>query len=100
MLLSGDQLAVLLIGAFTPLAGYVVNYIAPWTGEKVKALAQVALAALGASVYQIIDQPGGFEWSLETRQFIATAVVGALAAHGFLWRPSEVSTALGGGRNA
>lgn len=88
----------LLAGALVPLGGYLLNYLAPWVSEPVKALVQVALAAAAGAVVELVDL-GSVGFDLVTLEYVLTAVVAALAAHAGLWRPGGISTAFGGGRD-
>lgn len=98
VLLPATQLAVLAVGLLVPLVGYALNYVGPWLDEKVKGIVQVVVAAIAAGLYQAIDV-GNFGFNNTTLQLVVTAILAALAAHHLLWKPSGISTALGGGRN-
>lgn len=94
MLLGNNQLWVLIIGALVPLATYVLNRVGPWVSETVKAAVLVIVAAVAGALYVAIAQPN-FGWNVQTRELVLTAVVSALAAHGWLWKPAKVNTKLG-----
>ena len=96
--LAGVQVWALLAGALMPLGVYVLNHAAPWADEKVKAVVQVVLAAVAGGIAQAIDT-GGVGWNDATLELVLTSVVAALFAHGFLFKPAGINTALGGGRN-
>lgn len=98
VILPATQLAVLAIGLLTPLVGYVLNYLGPWVDERVKGVVQVLVAAIAAGLYQALDA-GHLGFNNTTLQLVITAVLAALAAHHWLWKPSGISTTLGGGRN-
>jgi hypothetical protein len=98
--LPTDQVWTLVAGALAPLASYVLNYVGPQTSERVKAFVQVVVAAVAGGLTQAIaagSDTVGF--NSVTLQFVLSAVIAALTAHKFLWQPSTISTALGGGRN-
>lgn len=97
-LLPDAQLTVLVIGLLVPLAGYLLNYVAPWIDERVKGIVQVVVAAVAAALYQAVEA-GNLGLNDVTLQLVVTAILGALAAHKLLWLPSGISTSLGGGRN-
>lgn len=94
LLFNNPQVWVTLIGAIVPLGGYVLNRFAPWASETIKAVVQVALAALASALYTAIDT-NVFGANASTLQLIITGVVAALAAHGFLWKPAKVNQKLG-----
>jgi VIT1/CCC1 family predicted Fe2+/Mn2+ transporter len=98
LLVSENQLWVFLIGAIVPLGGYVINHLAPWVDEKVKAVVQVILAAVATALYTALAT-SVFGLNTETLQLVASGVVAALAAHNWLWRPSGINTELGAGHN-
>jgi peptidoglycan/LPS O-acetylase OafA/YrhL len=98
-LLPATQFWALLAGMVTPAVAYVLNHYAPWASEPFKAAVLVALAALAGAVAQLIDA-GSLGFDTNTLQVLVTAVVGALGAHLGFWRPSGLSTRLGGGTNA
>lgn len=97
--LPSDQVWTLFAGALVPLVGYVLNHYGPQASEKAKAFVQVIAAAIAGGIIQAITA-GHVGFNMITLQFILTAVIAALTAHGLLWRPSGISTALGAGRNA
>lgn len=96
--LPAFQFYAALIGALAPLVGYVLNYVGPQIGEKVKALVQVVVAGAAGALYQLLEV-GDLGLDTETLQVVGTAVVAALLAHHGLYKPSTISTAFGGGRN-
>lgn len=98
LLVSQDQLWVLVIGSIVPLVGYVLNYLGPWVDEKIKAVVQVLVAAVAAALYTALET-NVLGLNSQTLQLVVTAIVAALAAHHWLWKPSTISTELGGGRN-
>lgn len=93
------QLWALLAGTLTPLGAYVLNYLGPWVDEKLKALVQVVLAAIAGAIVALVDR-GEVGFDKKTLVYVLSAVIAALFSHGVLWRPSSISTELGGGRNA
>ena len=92
------QLYALLVGGLVPLVTYVLNHYAPWASEPVKATVLVVAAAIAGALTQLIDT-GTLEFNVRTLEILATAVVGALAAHAGLWRPALINVKLGGGTN-
>lgn len=99
VLLPSIQVAVIAIGSLVPLVSYVLNHFAPWADEKIKGIVQVVVAAISAGLYQALDA-GGLGFNNTTLQLVITAIFAALAAHHLLWKPSGISTRLGGGQNA
>lgn len=95
---SAIQFWTLVIGSLTPLVGYLINTYAPWVSEPVKAAVQVALAALAAALFQLLDA-GELAFNAQTLQLCFSAVVSALVAHKFLWLPSGIGPKLGAGVN-
>ena len=93
-LLSFDQVLILLIGSLVPLAGYVLNNKLPWVSESAKAVFQVVLAAAVGALYTALEGPN-FGWNADTLNLIVTAVIGALGAHGFVYKPGKINTKLG-----
>lgn len=98
LLLSSDQLWLVLISAFIPLVTYVINHVGPWVSEPIKAGVLVIAAAVAGGVYKAV-QDGNFGWNAPTAEYVLTAVVAALGAHNWLWRPSGVNAVLGAGTN-
>lgn len=94
LLLENAQLWVILIGSIVPLGGYVLNKLAPWTTEPVKAAIQVVLAAAAGALYTALDTKV-FGWNDETVSLVLSAVAAALFAHNFLFRPGKINTRLG-----
>lgn len=92
------QLWALAAGAFAPVVGYLVNYAAPWTSEKVKAVIFIAAAAVSGAITQAITN-GTVGFNDATFQLVVTAVIAAISTHFGFWKPSTISTSLGGGRN-
>lgn len=90
------QIWVLLLGALTPLVTYVLNHFAPWVGEAVKATVLAVVAGVVGAIYTAIET-STFGWNNTTLQLILTAILGAFGAHLLLWKPSSISTKLGGG---
>lgn len=97
--LPTDQVWTIIAGSLVPLVAYVLNKYGPHTSEKMKAFVHIIAAAVAGGLVEAITV-GGVGFNDVTLQFVMTAIVTALAAHGFLWKPSGISTALGGGQNA
>jgi peptidoglycan/LPS O-acetylase OafA/YrhL len=93
-LLAYDQIVILIIGSLVPLIGYWLNNKLPWVSESAKAIFQVVLAAAAGAVYTALEGPN-FGWNADTLNLVVTAVVAALGAHGFLWKPGKFNTKLG-----
>lgn len=98
LLLSATQIVVFAIGSLVPLVTYVLNHYAPWADEKVKGVVTVVVAAIAAGLYQALDA-GHLGFNATTLQLVLTAIVGALAAHNWLYTKSGINLALGGGSN-
>lgn len=99
LLLPPEQAVAILLGVLSPIVTYVINYAAPWVDEKVKGIVHVLVAGVVAGVYQAIEL-GEVGFNQPTLQIVLSAIIAALAAHNLLYRPSGISAALGGGRNA
>jgi hypothetical protein len=97
--LTSLQFWSLLLGGLVPLVTYVLNHYAPWASEHVKAVVLVVVAAVVGGVYNAIAA-GGFAFDTAHLAIVAAAVVGALAAHNWLWKPAGINVAFGGGTNA
>ena len=93
------QIWVLLLGALTPLVTYVINHFAPWLGEAAKATVLAVVAGIVAAIYTAIET-NIFGFNDATLQLVLTAIIAAFGAHALVWRPSGISTKLGGGSNA
>lgn len=98
LLIPTTQLIVFAIGALVPIATYILNHFAPWADEKVKGIVTIVVAALSAGLYQALDA-GHLGFNNTTLQLVLTAIFAALTAHHLFYKPSTISTALGGGRN-
>jgi peptidoglycan/LPS O-acetylase OafA/YrhL len=96
--LPTDQIWTLAVGALVPLVTYGLNYVGPWLSEAIKAIILVVVSAIAGGITQAIVA-GDVGFNATTLQFVLTAVIAALSAHRLLWRPSTISTKLGGGRN-
>lgn len=99
LFLQQKQLWVLLIGSLVPLVTYVLNHVGPWLSEPVKAFVLVLASAIAGGLYTALST-NVFGWNAETAQLVLTAVAAAFAAHHMIWKPSTISTRLGGGSNA
>lgn len=100
MLLHSSQLWILIIGTLVPVPTYLLNKYAPWADEKTKAIVHVVFAAAAGVIYQAASSGPTVSFDSHTFESALTAVVGALGAHQWLWKPSTVSAAAGGGQNA
>lgn len=92
------NLYLLGLGAVMPLVGYLLNHYAPWASEQVKGIAQGALAAGVAVLYQAVT-PGDLGLNDQTLLACATAVFGSIVGH-LGWSAGRINVALGGGRNS
>lgn len=97
-LLNSTQFYAMLAAAVLQGATYLINHYAPWVSEKAKTVFTVAFAALVGAVVQLIDR-GTLAFDTNTLETIGFAVAAALAAHGFLWKPSTAAVALKAGTN-
>jgi putative effector of murein hydrolase len=89
-------LNAILIGALVPLVGYAFNKFQAYNGlpEWLKAFVQVVAIAVATGIYTAADQ-GNLGWNRTTEGNIVAAVLSALYAHNYLWKPGGVNTALG-----
>lgn len=92
------QLWTLVIGALVPLFTYILNHVGPWLSEPVKAAVLVIVAAVAAALYTALAT-NILGLNTPTLELVLTGVVAALGAHHLLWKPSGISTLLGGGTN-
>lgn len=90
------QIWTLIIGALVPLVTYVVNHVAPWVSEPVKAFVLAVAAAIAGALTTAIAT-NVFGWNTPTLQLVLSAVAAAFLAHKLIWLPSGVSVLLGGG---
>ncbi|HEY7950711.1 MAG TPA: hypothetical protein VID51_07760 [Solirubrobacterales bacterium] len=93
LLISGDQLWVLLIGSIVPLGGYWINKVMPWKTETSKAIVQIVLTSIAATLYTFIATDIGSFTSLVEQAFSAT--VAGLFAHNILWKPGNINIKFG-----
>jgi hypothetical protein len=93
LILPNQQFWVLFIGAFVPLAGYLINKAAPWESEAFKGVVQVVLVAIGGVAYTAIG--GDVEDIGDFLQQVSTAIISGLFAHNILWKPSGLSLVFG-----
>lgn len=93
------QLWVIVLGGLTPLVTYVLNHVAPWVTEPVKATVLAVVAAAVAAAYTAIET-SVFGFNSTTLQLLVSAIVAAFAAHALIYKPSGISAKLGGGTNA
>lgn len=99
LVLPSKQLWTLILGAVVPLVTYVLNNKAPWISEPVKATVLVVVSIVVGAVYTALAT-STFGLNAQTLQLVATTVAAGLFAHGLLWKPSGISTLLGGGANS
>jgi hypothetical protein len=93
LLITGDQLWVLLIGSIVPLGGYWLNKVMPWKTETSKAIVQVVLTSIAATLYTFVATDIGSFTSFVQQVFSAT--VAGLFAHNILWKPANVNIKFG-----
>ncbi len=93
LLISGDQLWVLLIGSIVPLGGYWINKVMPWKTETSKAIVQIVLTSIAATLYTFIATDIGSLTSFVEQAF--SAIVAGLFAHNILWKPANVNIKFG-----
>jgi hypothetical protein len=92
------QLWTLMIGAFVPLVTYVINHVGPWVSEPIKGFVLAVAAIIASALYTALDT-NVFGFNAATLQLVAASVLMAFLTHALVWKPSGVSTALGGGSN-
>lgn len=97
-LLNSTQFYAVLAAALAQGATYLINHHAPWISEKAKTVFTVVFAAAVGAVVQLIDA-GSLAFDTNTLQVMFFAVVGALGAHGLLWKPSTLAAFLKAGTN-
>lgn len=93
------QIWVVVLGAVTPLVVYVLNFLAPWLTEPIKAMVLAVVAGAVGAIYTAIET-NVFGFNNSTLQLVLSAIVAAFGAHALVWRPSGIAAKLGGGRNA
>ncbi len=93
LLISENQLLVLLIGAIVPLGGYLINKVMPWKTETTKAIVQVVLTSIAATLYTWLATDIGSFTSFLQQAFSATFA--GLFAHNILWKPANVNIKFG-----
>jgi hypothetical protein len=90
-------LYLVVLGAVTPLAGYLINHFGPQTSEQVKGIVQGVLAAGVAVLYQAVT-PGNLGLNTQTLLAVLTTMVSSLVGH-YGWKTAGINTTLGGGFN-
>lgn len=89
------------VGALVPLVTYVLNRVVP--SEPIRAVVLLVAATAAGALTQLVDA-GSVGFDTATLRYVISAIVAALAAHHFLWKPGLVNVALGhpdhGGRAA
>jgi hypothetical protein len=93
VILPTQQFWVVLIGAFVPLAGYVINKFARWNSETVKGIVQVVLTAIGGVAYTALA--GDVHGVGDFLQQVYTATISGLFAHKILWKPAGLNLVFG-----
>jgi hypothetical protein len=93
LVLPNQQFWVFFIGAFVPLAGYIINKVSPWNSETVKGIVQVVLTSIGGIAYTWVwgDVNGAADFIQQT----VTAVISGLFAHQILWKPAGLNLVFG-----
>ncbi len=91
--LPEDQFWVLVIGAITPLGGYLQNLLWPQAPEPIKAIVQAIFAGLVGGLFSVLaNDVKGFD---NIAQLCFSTIVAALFAHNILWKPANVNIRLG-----
>lgn len=98
LFLPQTQLLVAIVGSLVPFFTYMLNFRAGWVSEPAKAVV-LALVAAAAGVLTTLIDTGGIPVNWDTAQLVGTAVALAFLSHIGFWRPSGISTVVGGGRN-
>jgi hypothetical protein len=95
LILPVAQIWVIVVSAFSPLLGYVLNnkVFRAKIPEPMKAFVQVLLAGIAAGITTAVATPD-FGVNSATLQLVVTGIVTALGAHGLLWKPSGVAGTL------
>jgi hypothetical protein len=91
---STDPTAFILIGLFVPLGGYLINagitrLKKEWDNETVKTAVQVGLVAIATGIWDSHLKHAKF-WPT-----FFSALVSAMYAHNWLWKPSDVNVIAG-----
>jgi hypothetical protein len=94
LLLDNPQFWAILVGSIVPLGGYVINRMAPWVDESVKATVTVVLAAIATGLYTALDT-SVFGFNEPTFQLVFSGIFAALMAHKILWKPARINEKLG-----
>jgi hypothetical protein len=94
LLLDNRQTIVLFFGSLAPLLAYVLNKKAPWISEPVKAAIQVIVAAAVGALTIALDN-GTLALDRPTLQLVGSAVLAALVAHNFFFKPASINRVLG-----
>src|SRR3954453_22391860 len=94
---STPSLPVVVLGAIVPVFTYVLNRIPGYGAfpEPAKAFVQVLLVAVATGAYQAATNHG-LGVNRTTLGYMLTAIVSALYAHGYLWKPADVNNVVGG----
>jgi hypothetical protein len=91
--LPEDQFWVLVIGAISPVVGYLQNKLWPNAPEGFKAFIQALLAGVvGGAFSALANDVSGFD---NVAQHCFSAIVAALFAHNILWKPANVNVKIG-----
>ncbi len=93
LLITGDQLWVLIIGSIVPLGGYYLNKVMPWKTETSKAIVQIVLTSIAATLYTAVATDIGSFTSFVEQTF--SAIIAGLFAHNILWKPANVNIKFG-----
>jgi hypothetical protein len=87
------------IGSLVPALAYLLNHYAPWVSEPVKAVVFAVVGAGAGVVTQLLDD-GDFALDTPHLKVVGISMLFAFLAHMGFWKPSTLSTKLGGGSNA
>lgn len=98
LLLSQMQMAMVVVGIFSPILAYVLNNKVIrrfWEGlpEPVAGMVHVLAAAVAAGIYESLES-SQFGWNDVTLQYMLTAVFVSFLAHGMIWKPVAVQRLL------
>lgn len=87
-----------LAGSLVPALAYLLNHYAPWVSEPVKAVVFAVVGAGAGAAAQLLDN-GTFDLDTKSFKIVFVSMVFAFVSHMGFWKPSTLSTRLGGGSN-